>query len=267
MYRQLIERMARGWSFRRRLPSGFGSRCVYVSPDSALQYIRPVWGPHATQLMSVATRFVTPRCIVWDIGANVGVFAIAAAHLAGVDSEVLAVEPDPFLASLLQRTALHRDNRDLTLFVLCQAVSNKKGLARFAISGGGRSQNSLVDVVGARGGNTEGSSRYVQHVPTTTLDALLDDFKPPHFIKVDVEGAESLVLEGAEALLAECRPVIYIEVGSEQRDNVTAILKRHRYRLYDGDATNGCQLDACPWNTLAVPDESSLTNYGHNEDL
>lgn len=262
MFRNLIERLARGRYFRRRLPSVFASRSIYVSPDSALGYLKPRWDSNATQLMSVATRFIAPGSSVWDIGSNLGVFAIAAAHKAGLNSEVVAVEPDPFLAHLVQRSILHRDNGDLNISVLCQAVSNSNGLSRFLISARGRSQNSLEQ---SRRGVPGGDIRHVHYVPTTTLDALLSHFRSPNFIKVDVEGAEALVLEGAERVLSECRPVLYVEVGSAQRDLVTGILKRHRYRLYDGDVTDGCELPVCPWNTLAVPAESALTNHGHNQ--
>lgn len=260
MLRHLIERLARGWSFRRRLPSAFASRSIYVSPDSALGYLKPWWDSGAMQLMSVANRFVLPGASVWDIGGNVGVFAIAAAHRAGAGGEVVALEPDPFLAYLLQRSVQHRDNRDLTIAVLCQAVSNSSGLSRFLVAARGRSGNALEH--SRRAAQADGV-RFVQYVPTTTLDALLADFRSPNFMKVDVEGAEAVVLEGAERVLSECRPILYIEVGSEQRDRVTGILQRHRYRLFDGDATDGRELDACPWNTLAVPAESALTNRGH----
>jgi FkbM family methyltransferase len=37
----------------------------------------------------------------------------------------------------------------------------------------------------------------------------------PDFVKVDVEGAELLVLEGAHEMISQVRPVFYIEVGKE----------------------------------------------------
>ena len=264
MLRHLIERLFRGTSFRKRLPSTFASRPIYVSPDSALGHLKPWWDSSAMQLMSVANRFVLPNATVWDIGSNVGVFTLAAAHRAGMDSEVVAVEPDPFLAYLMQRTVMHGGNRDLRISVVCQAVSNSLGLARFVIAARGRSRNALEQSQRSVQGD---GIRFVQYVPTTTLDSLHTQFSSPTFIKVDVEGAEALVLEGAEVVLSECRPILYIEVGNEQRDRVTTILKRHHYRLYDGDTSDGCELDFCPWNTLAVPAESALTNRGYTGPL
>jgi FkbM family methyltransferase len=49
-------------------------------------------------------------------------------------------------------------------------------------------------------------------VPATTLDLLTDRYGPPDFVKIDVEGAEVLVLEGARYLLAEHHPRVIVEV-------------------------------------------------------
>jgi len=43
MIRHLVERLSRNSAFRRRLPSAFGGRPVYLSGDSALSYLKPDW--------------------------------------------------------------------------------------------------------------------------------------------------------------------------------------------------------------------------------
>jgi FkbM family methyltransferase len=257
--RRLIEHWARGKTLRRRLPPDFGRRPIYVSPDSALTYLLPIWSSGSQQLLSVARRFITPGSTVWDIGANVGIFAFAAAARAGARAEVLAVEPDSFLASLLQRSASHPDNADIAVAVLCSAVSDERGLARFLIASRGRSSNAL-EQSGRR--SQSGGTRYVQYTPTLTMDSLLETFKDPDFVKIDVEGAEALVLKGAEKVMSQSRPMFYVEVGSEQRASVTELFERHGYRLYDGDSEDGRELQSCTWNTLAVPRENTLTNRG-----
>ncbi|MFZ9880995.1 MAG: FkbM family methyltransferase [Phycisphaerales bacterium] len=256
--RLLLERIARGRVFRKRLPASFGGRPIYVSPDSALSYLKASWSA-SEDLFSAATRYVRPGACVWDIGGNVGVFALAAAHRAGSSGRVISVEADPFLASLLQRTVLHARNQDLSISVLCAAASSASGLARFNVAARGRSSNAL-EQAGAR--VTAGGVRYVQVVPAITLDQLLAEFARPDLGKIDVEGAEAMVLEGAGRLLSEHRPALYVEVGEEQRAQVGEILKRHRYKLFDGDVADARELDACAWNTLAVPQESSMTNAG-----
>lgn len=257
--RSLIERLSRGRAIRRRLPREFGGRQLFLSPDSALSYLKRNWAEASKELLAAARRFVALDDNIWDIGANVGVFTFAAAHVAGPKGQVVAVEADPFLASLLQKSATHAANTDLCVNIICAAASDTTGIARFMIANRGRSSNSL-EQTGHR--SQAGGTRYVQYVPTLTLDSLLDHVPAPNVIKIDVEGAETIVLKGAERVLSEIRPLIYIEVGAEQNDDVTQELKRHRYRLFNGDTTDEVELQRCTFNTLAVPQESSWTNKG-----
>ena len=257
MLRSLLEYLSRGKAIRRRLPARFNRRPLYLSPDSALSYLKPNWARSSSDLLSAAVKYVGTSDNVWDIGGNVGVFTVAAAHVAGVGAQILAVEPDPFLAALLQKTACDPGNSDLRVSVLCAAASSEKGIARFLIAARGRSFNSLENA-GHR--QSAGGSRYVQYVPTITLDSLLEHFARPHVVKIDVEGAEALVLRGARRVLAECRPLFYIEVGAEQNAEVMTEFLRHDYRLYNADAEDERELTRCSFNTLAVPRESSRTN-------
>ena len=91
---------------------------------------------------------------------------------------------------------------------------------------------------------------------------MLDTFAAPHVLKIDVEGAEVMVLEGGTRVLSESRPIIYVEVGRGQNEAVTNILKAKDYRLFDGDSDDGLEIQQCAFNTLAVPSESKLTNKG-----
>ena len=60
-----------------------------------------------------------------------------------------------------------------------------------------------------------GGVRETCFVPTLRLDDLLKSSPPPSFVKIDVEGAESLLIAGASCLIQQNRPVFYVEVGAE----------------------------------------------------
>jgi len=207
--------------------------------------------------LQAVSKYVRHSDVVWDIGSNVGVFSVAAAHIAGRLGQVLAVEADPFLASLLHRTLCEHTNSDLPINVLCAAASDCVGIGRFLVAKRGRMANSL-ESAGHR--STAGGTRYVQYVPLVTLDSLLADFGSPAVVKIDVEGAEAAVLRGAIRVLSECRPLIYVEVCGTPSEEVFTILQRHDYRLYDGDADDEKELSHWAFNTLAVPRESNHTN-------
>jgi FkbM family methyltransferase len=68
---------------------------------------------------------------------------------------------------------------------------------------------------GARGELPWGERHDVRHVPATTVDQLADEFRVPDLLKVDTEGHEVLVLQGAERVLAS-RPQVIVEIHSHQ---------------------------------------------------
>ena len=138
MLRRIVERLCRWKVVRRRLPNRCGSRQMFISPDSALQYLKPNLESSNAELFDVAFNHVLPGDCVWDIGANVGMFTFPAANAAGAEGQVLAIEADPFLASLLQRSAHLKSNADLRIHVLCAAASHGIGIERLLIAERGR---------------------------------------------------------------------------------------------------------------------------------
>ena len=92
--------------FRRRLPAEFANAVLYVSPAAGLRYIfRPMANIDPPLLMAAHT-LVRRDDVIWDIGANVGLFSLAAAVCAGDRGQVIAFEPDGWTAQLLRRTSV-----------------------------------------------------------------------------------------------------------------------------------------------------------------
>lgn len=215
-----------------------------MSPESQLKYLRPGRAGFDASLLSWVERYVEPGSAVWDVGANVGVFAFAAA---GLGASVVAVEADPYMASLLLRSG--QLNAELRVEIVSAAVSEVVGLATLRIASGGRAANALSPFAG--GYVPFGAAIASVHVPTLTLDDLLQTFDRPTLVKIDIEGAELLALRGAARLLSEVRPTILIEVGDEAADSVTQILFAAGYQLRD--AETGEQVSRCRYNTIATP--------------
>jgi FkbM family methyltransferase len=248
--RRLIEHLSRGVILRRRLPQSAGGARLLVTPECGLSY----WlsAAHDKSLLRNAADLIKPGAVVWDVGANQGVFALAAAGLAGAGGYVYAFEPDTFLVSLLRRSA--RLNPALApVEVIPCAVSDAVGLARLRIAERARSANSLE---GAEASSQMGGVRESQTVMTVSLDwCLAHGCKAPAVVKIDVEGAEVNVLRGARELLRTVRPAILIEVRTENAAEITAILRWAGYTLYDSEAAAGARvpLTKPAYNTLALP--------------
>ena len=105
MLRRLTERLTRDWTLRRQLPQEFGSAPILVTPSAGLRYLARSMNDVDPVLMNLVKEFVRPGSVVWDIGANVGLFTFAAASLAGPEGQVMAMEPDAWLVQLLRRSA------------------------------------------------------------------------------------------------------------------------------------------------------------------
>jgi FkbM family methyltransferase len=248
--RRWIERFSRGIVLRRRLPAELGGGELFVSPDSALKLWHPDLRSVDEGLLRLAAELVGPGEVVWDVGANVGLFAFAAAHAAGPQGRVLAVEADPWLAGLLRRSAQARSAGSAPVEILPAAVMDRQGTVELCVSARGRAGNHLRAV---RGSSQTGGVRQVQEIESVTLDGLLDSFPPPGLVKIDVEGAEALCLRGGEKLLREVRPRLLVEVAEPNADEIGARLRAEGYSIFDARTPKRIPLERPPWDTLAVP--------------
>jgi FkbM family methyltransferase len=250
--RRTVSLATRGRTFQRRLPAEFGGGAFLASTDGGLKFLNPDAGTIDPLLTGFARTYIEPGHNVWDVGANVGLFTAAAAGLAGKTGMVLAIEPDQWLHANLVKTA-RLNRRVAPIHPLPVAISSRSGISAFVIANQSRARNALqaYERPGMEG------VRELRHVACTTLDSLLESFPPPNVVKIDVEGAELAVLEGASRVLAEARPVMLIEVGSESADGVAAVLTKWKYRLLDAESMAAVSRPA--FNTVAVPESVALS--------
>jgi FkbM family methyltransferase len=94
-------------------------------------------------------------------------------------------------------------------------------------------------------------------VPVVTVDALAEVMgNPPDVIKIDVEGAEFSVLQGAQKTLLNVHPVIFLSVHSNsQRDACTKHLQKLNYCLtpLDGTMEDASEFVAIPCKASTLP--------------
>lgn len=143
---------------------------------------------------------------LWDIGANVGIYAL----YAGLDPEltVLAFEPSGFnFGPLVDHIALN--NMGARVSPLCVALGNHRGLPSLYMRhmDAGHGSNALGAAT-----NTFGAFEpvFAQTVPAFSIDDFRATFNlpAPHHIKIDVDGIECEILRGAERTLPEVQSVM-----------------------------------------------------------
>ena len=176
--------------------------------------------------MSTWRRELHPGDLFIDVGANAGVYAIWAAECG---AEVIAVEPsNDSLPRLRENIALN--GYDIT--VLPVALGPTKGTSPFTVG---------LDDVNKFAFNVSGP--VVVSVETDTLDDVIGA-RTAAGVKIDVEGAELLVLEGAPVALKEHRiRLLQLEwndtsvrtLGQDRRP-VVELLGASGYQLFRPDA-------------------------------
>jgi FkbM family methyltransferase len=253
--RKWAEHLSRGVVLTRHLPRVFSRLPLYVSPEAGLRYWRRDLSKVDPMLCRMVRELVAKDSVVWDVGANVGLFAFTSAALAGISGSVLAIEPDLWLAHLLMRSARRLEKNGLpaaVVTVLAAAVSQSNRIAQLEIAERARASNHLLD---SQGSTQVGGTRSVQHTITVSLDFLLEHFPAPTVLKIDVEGAEVGVLSGASKLLATSRPIIWCEVHPENSMTVAELFSASGYQIYAAalPAEKRTPLKRASWDTLAVP--------------
>jgi FkbM family methyltransferase len=249
LLRTIAERLSRDKTIKRKIKAGGKRIPILVSPDAQLKYLK--WGDGAfdRDLINIAEKYLRPNSNVWDVGANVGIFTFAASSIA-FEGTVVAIEADIWLANILRKTASFKEYSTKNICVLPVAVSDKNSISSFLVAARGRASNALE----AAGGRSQmGGVREKQYVPTLTMDTILDSLPAPDFVKIDVEGAELMVVQGASRLINEIRPTFYIEVGSDVSRQIAAVFQAANYIAL---SPQGERLtDTLPSNTFFIPQE------------
>lgn len=149
--RRFAERLSRGVVLRRRLPREFQRLPLYVTPEAGLRH----WGRLSAVdplLFQMVRELVRPGSVVWDVGANVGLFTFAASAIAGPQGLVLAIEPDVWLAHLMNRSSRGIASKSpgaAPVKVLCASVSGRPGIAELEIAERARASNHLHGISGS----------------------------------------------------------------------------------------------------------------------
>lgn len=147
-----------------------------------------------------------------DVGANYGTFSIIASRIAGASGHVLAIEPQPRLAAFIGESA--RESGIDNIDVIEAAAGAANGRATLLVPAGDTGRAGLMARFSGRG----------RHATVDVKVIPLDDIEPRItplsrvVIKIDVEGSEMNVLEGARTLIANTQPTLIIELNPWSAD-------------------------------------------------
>lgn len=175
----------------------FGSRFSLDTSDFIQRHMYA--GSFEREETGIVRKMLRPGMTFVDVGANVGYYTALAAQLVGPTGSVFAFEPSDY--------AYPRLSRMIEVNGLTQVRAMKFGLADVAgerILYGGVEEDLFQNHTATMVPNDNPSRTLVR---TETLDRMAEqlDIKQIHFMKIDVDGFEPLVLQGASTLIASGR--------------------------------------------------------------
>ena len=173
------------------------------------------YDPEAVEFLRETIR---PGSVCYDIGANLGVYAIQFSSMVGPSGKVVAFEPNPYTLQMLRHHVAI--NHLANVHIVEAAAGDAPGSADFYAetwSGMGR--------MGAPNLRLKETERIT--VPVTTVDQqVAQTGLVPDLMLIDVEGFEIAVLDGARNTLRQHQPVVVVEM----HPNVWASARTDRNR-------------------------------------
>jgi FkbM family methyltransferase len=165
----------------------------------------------AERELSYLRKVIPEDAVTVDVGANCGLYT---RQLARLSRQVHAFEPSRQMARLLRRTSASN------VSVHEIALSDHNGDAELFIPQG---DNGLVYGLASLEPRADLPTKLVStHVPTARLDAIVH--QDVAFVKIDVEGHELNVLNGAVELLERSQPVFLVEAEDRHRAEATRLV-------------------------------------------
>ncbi len=204
----------------------------------------------------VIERFCPRGALALDIGASYGGHTYNLLAAVGPAGRVVAVEANPTVAETLSKWREVHANLD----VMHAAVSDQVGEIIFRVPVG-EGCGSIVP-------RADTPAFVSIKVPTTTVDTLAErQVGDLGFVKIDVEGAEMLVLDGAQATLRARRPLLAVEIDWARLDapgnggpfsreeSLFGWLDRHGYDVLAVTGERLTRHDINAWTVFFVPRE------------
>ncbi|MEM7165307.1 MAG: FkbM family methyltransferase [Planctomycetota bacterium] len=238
-----LERLFPGWLHPVRRIESRGLDLHLDARTEATNDVSLTDGEYEVEETTFMERAVKDGDVFVDLGANIGYFTCLASRWVGAQGRVLAIEPDRINFRHLRRN-IRVNGGDSNTTAVRAAASVKAGTTVL--------HRSLVNCGDHRIYSDDASSRIGERVRTVAIDDLVGSGRRVDFVKMDVQGAETLVVSGMQrtleqnaphiALLIEWWPYGLAQCGSSAAE-LMQLLEKHGLDLWSLD---GEQIaDAC----------------------
>ena len=182
--------------------------------------------PNEVYLQNFLRHNLSPGDIAFDIGSNIGYTSILTSKIVGNLGHVYSFEPIEKNVKILNKNIELNSCKNIS--VINKALSNKNEDTDIFIPDNGENLSMSSIVWGKKLCTTK---KEIIKTICVDQDANFKNLSPKT-IKIDVEGAEGLVVEGMQKLISRCKPYIYIECTNIGRETTWHILKSLKYSCF-----------------------------------
>ena len=237
-----------------------------LKSDQYITSAMSIYGESAQYEIDACLQFIKQGDIVIDVGANIGTFTIPIARRVGPDGGVVCIEPERHCFACLSANIAINSMIDFVQ-PMRAAASDSYGLAKIPII------NALKST------NTGGTRLNDESVPCDSVEQIAIDslgLKKIGFIKIDVEGMEWRVLNGAKETINLCRPIVFVECLPDDKENSGNMREFFKANNYEARLLisplfnpNNCHQvtknifgeGMCNFNVIAIPNEAKKPDW------
>lgn len=202
------------WSMPRKCTND--GHIFYLNPADNVITPAVARGAYEPDETALCKRRIKNGETVIDIGANIGYFTLLFARLVGKEGKVFAFEPDPTNFRLLEKNVKANGYTNVVCFPT--ALTDYNGQHELFLHDYNMGDHRLYD---------SGTAREKVAVTVARLDDVLPDVSPS-FVKIDIQGSEYLMVQGAKNTLAHAKELLieYWPYGLEKAGTTGAALQQ-----------------------------------------
>lgn len=218
-------------------------------------------GHYESDLARIVRSRVDRRRDAIDVGANVGFFTILLAKTVQANRRILAAEPAPLALKYLHGN-IQRNRVSKMVTVYEGVLVDRPGSLTLNVIPGKEEYSSVFAIAHP---SVKGATSVAINTEGDTLDNIVRHLAlEPGFIKIDAEGAEHMVLQGARETLGRWRPVVLCEVSdillsqsSMCSQDIIRLLESYGYTIVIADCPSQVIRSPFVGEILAVPREEA----------
>lgn len=196
---------------------------IFLNLSESRTMVNRILGTHEYWKIQLLKKIIQPNMTIVDIGACRGYYSLLSAKLMLDKGKIFSLEPEPSNCKWLLRSITA--NNYSSICVLQMAVSNKNGhtkLYKSNVSG----RHSII---------AKNTKRDSIEVKTIKLDTFIKkhNINEINIIKIDVEGADIEVLEGAREYLKKCNQThILMDIHKVDRKKIFNLLTKYGFKIF-----------------------------------